>query len=110
MAFKHEPNKGSIFINGKKEKEKHPDHEGSAFLPCPECGAANEYWISGWNNTLQNSGKAYIGFSFKIKDGLPSPTPPAPKLDPSHHLAPEGFVAKEPIPTPKKITDDEIPW
>lgn len=80
MAFEHNPDKGSIFKNDRKEKESQPDHKGDAKLVCPHCKASFEVWISAWINDLKNKPGRYFSLAFTPKeeqsDSAPA-TPPA---------------------------------
>ena len=64
------PNSGILFTNEKKEKDSHPDRQGSANID------GVDYWISGWIKT-GNKGK-FLTLSFKRKDEK-TESKPAPK-------------------------------
>jgi hypothetical protein len=53
-------NSGIIFNNDRKEKDSHPDRQGSATI------AGVEYWISGW--IKEGNRGQFITLSFKRKD------------------------------------------
>jgi hypothetical protein len=63
MAYQ---NTGSLSKNLKKELEKHPDMRGPANICCPNCGANNEYWLSGWFKTGRDSAR-FISLAFRDK-------------------------------------------
>jgi len=52
-------NSGILFKNDRKEKDTHPDYQGSARI------AGRDYWMSAWIKTGQ-SGK-FMTFAFKPK-------------------------------------------
>jgi hypothetical protein len=65
MAYETKPNTGSLFVNDKKENEKHPDRTGSINID------GKEYWLNGW---LKESAKGvkYLSLSVKPKDNHPT--------------------------------------
>lgn len=62
MAYQQKPNTGSLFVNDKKETDKHPDYTGTALIN------GKEYYISGWRNIAKSSGKTYLSLAFKEKE------------------------------------------
>ncbi len=69
MAFEQRDNSGSVFVNDRKEKDTHPDRQGSAMID------GIEYWVSGW---LKTSAKGpFLSLAFKRKEAKP-----AAKTDP----------------------------
>lgn len=73
MAYEIKEMSGSIFANKRKEKDAHPDYQGSIKI------GGTEYWLSGWKKTT-NSGEPWISLAFKPKDSAklqPQTTPPA---------------------------------
>jgi hypothetical protein len=71
MAYETKDNSGSLFKNNRKEKDTHPDYNGSARIE------GHDYWISAWLKEDKNGGK-YFSFAFKCKDGTAErPTAPA---------------------------------
>lgn len=87
MAFDHKENSGSLFKNGYKTEDKHPDHQGECKIKCPSCGTATVFRISAWINDLKNSTGKYFGMNFSI---------PKPKEQSS--------------PTGGHVIDDDIPF
>lgn len=55
-------NKGALFRNNRKEKETHPDYNGSINID------GHDYWLSGWLKESQNGNK-FFSLSVKRKDG-----------------------------------------
>lgn len=62
MAYETKDLTGSLFKNTRKEKETHPDYNGSARID------GHDYWMSAWLKKDKNGGN-YMSFSFKRKDG-----------------------------------------
>ena len=62
MAYETKDNTGSLFRNGRKEKESHPDYSGSVKID------GHDMWISAWLKEDKNKQK-YFSLSFKRKDG-----------------------------------------
>jgi len=81
MAFEHRDNSGSIFKNGYKTEPKHPDHQGSCKIVCPECGHAQEWRISAWINDLKEKTGKYFGLNFSIPKERTPETPVNYELD-----------------------------
>ena len=59
------PDKGALFDNDRKEKDTQPDMTGSLNVG----GVA--YFISGWHNEAQSSGKKYIKLAVTKKSDMP---------------------------------------
>lgn len=78
MAFEHNPDKGSIFRNDRKERESQPDHKGDARLICPHCNMAFDTWISAWVNNLKNKPGKYFSLAFTAKEEQPDSAPSTP--------------------------------
>lgn len=55
-------NKGALFRNNRKEKETHPDYNGSINID------GHDYWLAGWLKESQNGNK-FFSLSVKRKDG-----------------------------------------
>jgi hypothetical protein len=62
MAYETKDNTGSLFRNGRKEKETHPDYNGSVRID------GTDMWISGWLRETKD-GQKYFSLAFKRKDG-----------------------------------------
>jgi len=71
VSDKKYDNSGALYVNDKKEKDSHPDRNGSALI------GGVEYWVSGWIKE-GNSGK-FMSLAFRRKDDTASPNKPAPK-------------------------------
>jgi len=64
MAFEHKPNTGSLFKNGYKTQDKHPDHQGACKVVCEKCGHETELKISAWINLQKDNVTRYFGLVF----------------------------------------------
>ena len=60
MAYEKKDNTGALFINDRKEADKHPDRTGTALID------GVEYYMSGWVKDGQK-GK-WLSMAFKRKD------------------------------------------
>jgi uncharacterized protein (DUF736 family) len=60
MAYTQNDMSGSLFRNERKEKDNHPDYNGSCVIH------GEEMWISAWLKTGKD-GKKFMSFSFKPK-------------------------------------------
>jgi hypothetical protein len=72
MAFEQRPNSGSLFINDRKEKETHPDLNGTLNV------GGVDYYISAWQKT-SSKGAQFYSLSVKPKSA-PAQAAPAPLL------------------------------
>lgn len=61
MAYEQRDMNGSLFKNKKREKDTHPNSQGS----CRIDGV--DFWISGWTKTDKN-GDPWISLAFKRKE------------------------------------------
>jgi hypothetical protein len=94
MAYEQKDMSGSVFNNGKKEKDTHPDRTGSCMID------GIEYWISGWVKKDKN-GNPWMSLAFKRKDAV----------QPQRSLASKG--RDDPISSGRPSggdMDDQIPF
>ena len=62
-------NRGALFVNQRKETEKHPDYNGNINID------GKEFWVSGWKSFSKKDGKMYLSLSIKPKDTAPASKP-----------------------------------
>lgn len=62
--------KGAMFVNDRKESEKHPDFRGTVTVE------GIEYWCDGWKNVAKQSGKKFIALRLRKKDEQPRAAQP----------------------------------
>ena len=81
---------GVLFKNDRKEKETHPDYQGSCEID------NHDYWISAWikvgKEGSKKPGEKFMSLAFKLKDQQQAPSQPKPS------------------PTPAPMDDDDIPF
>lgn len=73
MAFEHKDNSGSMFKNGYKTEEKHPDHQGECKIVCPNCGHSQIWKMSAWINSFKDKAGRYFSLNFSIPQPKGSP-------------------------------------
>lgn len=81
MAFEHQDNSGSLFKNGYKTEDKHPDHQGECKIVCPNCKTPTVFRISAWINDLKNSTGKYFGMKFNIHEPKEQSSPVNPNRE-----------------------------
>ena len=74
MAYEQRDNSGSLFVNERKETDKHPDRSGAAMID------GVEYWVSGWVKKDKN-GHPWMSLAFKPKGEKPGAGKANPKID-----------------------------
>jgi hypothetical protein len=80
MADYDNRNRGSLFVNDKKQNDKQADRNGSAELCCPACGNVWQSWVDGWLKKSKDGTKQFLSLSFKPKDA-PRNTAPRDQRD-----------------------------
>ena len=65
---------GALFINKKRETDKHPNAKGQAQID------GVEYWVSAWTN-VSKAGEKYQSLKFQRKDAAPSQQQSEPDLN-----------------------------
>jgi len=65
MAYEQRDNSGSVFKNDRKEKDSHPDRQGTCMID------GKEYWISGWVKTSAKGD--WLSLAFKPKEKATRP-------------------------------------
>jgi len=75
--YEQKPNTGVLFKNNRKEKESHPNSNGTALID------GKSYRISGW--TKEKNGEKYQSLSFTLveapKESAPAPASKSQKTD-----------------------------
>lgn len=71
MAYETKDMSGTLFVNDRKEKETHPDYNGSAVIN------GVEMWVSGWKKSSRDGSKKFLSLAFKPKEARrPEPQKP----------------------------------
>lgn len=73
MADYDNNNSGVLFVNDRKQSDRHPDYKGSAEVD------GVEYWVSGWKKQSRNGG-VFLSLSFQPKEAA-AKAAPAPAND-----------------------------
>lgn len=89
MAYETKENTGSLFKNNRKEKDTHPDFNGSVRID------GHDLWVSGWRKTAKD-GTSYLSLAFKRKDGTSE--------------RPQEFVKKAKEVFPDAELDSDVPF
>jgi hypothetical protein len=74
MAFEHNENNGSVFVNDRKERDNQPDRTGDGKIKCPCCEETFDVWISGWIKKRQGK-PPFMSMAFTPKDNQPEHGP-----------------------------------
>lgn len=91
MAYETKDMTGSLFRNNRKEKDTHPDYNGSCRID------GHDMWMSAWLRERPN-GEKYFSFAFKRKDGT-SDRPAQTVISQVRQHFPDA-----------KVLDDDIPF
>lgn len=98
MAYEQRDNSGSLFVNNRKEKDTHPDFNGTAMID----GVV--YWISAWTKEGQKGD--FWSLAFKRKEDQAAQEPKPQSI--SQRAMPK---RPDPISTGRPLPiDDEIPF
>jgi hypothetical protein len=87
-------NTGVLFINDKRESERHPHMKGSATID------GKEYWVSAWSKTSPKVNGKFLSFSYTLKDKQPEYTP----------TRDEPRASRKPQVQHEPLDDDDIPF
>ena len=68
MAFEHRENSGSLFVNKKRDSEKHPNAVGSALI------GGVRYRVSAWTK-LDKNGQKWQSLAFQRDEHSSAPAP-----------------------------------
>ncbi len=99
MAYELNEGQGSLFKNDKREKDTHPNLQGSIMID------GRAYWLSGW--TKEGAKGKWISLQAKPKEARPNQAPSGP--------AP-ATAARRPAPAPAAQSSyddpfsDEVPF
>lgn len=94
MAYETKDNTGSLFRNNRKEKDTHPDYNGSVRIE------GRDMWIAAWLKESKD-GTKYFSLAFKRKDGTGDRPAPAQEQE---------FKAAVKRNFPDADLSDEIPF
>lgn len=89
-------NRGALFINDRKESDKHPDWKGRINI------AGVDHWLSGWKKQTQKGPVLSLSLGEPCERQAPAPEP-APRS------APRSTTSKYPSGIQGHASDD-IPW
>ena len=94
MAFEQKDLSGSLFVNSKKESERHPDWTGTCRIE------GKDYWVSMWQSDGR-SAKTH-SLAFKAKDGTAA--------RPDDKAAEFKRETEKHFPGARVALDDEVPF
>lgn len=76
MAEYDNRNTFALFRNNRKQKDTHPDFNGT-FVDAD----GREYYIDAWSKMPKNGGEKFLSGRVKLKEGAPAPRPASKQLD-----------------------------
>lgn len=91
MSYDQKNMNGALFVNDRKEKDSHPDYQGSVTIN------NQQYWLSGWKKATRD-GKKYLSLALK------------PKMAQEHQGAPRNPPAREPTRGDDAFGDEKVPF
>ncbi len=102
MAYEQRDNSGTIFVNDRKETERHPDRTGTAMID------GVMYYVSGW---IKDGAKGkFMSLAFKRKDDQPQRAPDQQSIT---ERAQAQIRRPDPITSGERLArdmDDDIPF
>lgn len=91
-----ETNRGALFLNDRKQSDKHPDWKGRININ------GVDHWLSGWKKQTQKGPVLSLSLGDPCEK-QPEAPPPAPRS------VPRSTTSKYP-PSTHPADDDSIPW
>jgi hypothetical protein len=101
MADYDNTNRGVLFVNDRKQSDKHPDYKGSINV------GGKEFWLSAWMKTGTKG--EFISLSVEPKEEQAGASKPAGKPTPAPAPKPAPRPAAKPTPNFSEM-DDDLPF